>query len=236
VWLRSINSKEIKIVPIAEMYEKELNNQEISWIAHWRLIYPDLLNVTKGGEGACGNIPWNKNKHGYMSKEQRRKIGESNKERIVSQETRNKLSVKGLQQSKDTKSKISASNIIAQNNPELLELRRKRMIGNKFNVGHKPSELTKAILSRRFSGEKNPMYGQKHTAEELDKMRKASTGKATSEETKEKLRKKSLNKKYPNRKRLSGEIKKQWLEKVKAYWDKRKYVQIDNSLITTCRK
>ncbi len=54
-----------------------------------------------------------------------------------------KYDERGLYQSEETREKI-----------------RKAMMGNKHLEGHIPSEKTRKILSEKFSGKNNPMYGR----------------------------------------------------------------------------
>ena len=56
---------------------------------------------------------------------------------------------------------------------ELVEQSRQRMKGNSYGLGVKQSDKTRQWRKDRFKGDKNPMYGQHHTAEAKDKMSKA---------------------------------------------------------------
>jgi group I intron endonuclease len=48
--------------------------------------------------------------------------------------------------------------------------------GNRYNLGHKHTEETKKILSKKMKGENNPMYKHKHTEETKLKMSLAQKG------------------------------------------------------------
>jgi len=108
-------------------------------------------------------IPWNKGKK--MSKESRRKNSESKKKWFAnggvhpmkgkrhSEETKRKM--RGRKHSEETKKKIS----LAKRNPSA-ETRRKISLGN---IGKKHSEEHKRKMSKRMSGEKNPMFGKRIT-------------------------------------------------------------------------
>lgn len=74
--------------------------REVEWIAHYRSIHDDLLNVSGGGQG--GNLP----------QRVRDIIAEKNRGRPLSEEHRLKLSIshKGFQPTAETRAKLSAAN------------------------------------------------------------------------------------------------------------------------------
>ncbi|MFA5189043.1 MAG: hypothetical protein WC460_06830 [Patescibacteria group bacterium] len=124
VWLKReiAGDNNIRIIPIAEMYEMDLNQQEILWIAYWRSIYPDLLNLTDGG--SCGR-GWKHSEETIIkikklyTEEKRNKIRIQmlgNKHSVgcvVSVDTRKKLKWKGLgrTESEETKKKIAIAGL-----------------------------------------------------------------------------------------------------------------------------
>lgn len=94
----------------------------------------NLCNITSGGEGM----------HGYKhSKSARDKISESNRRRIVSDETKRIFSERSKGREKSEKEKDSA---------------RKRMMGNKLTLGMKHSKETIELMSLLRSGSKHPNF------------------------------------------------------------------------------
>lgn len=147
-----------------------------------------LINLTDGGEGNLGIPP-------KLSEERSRKISETLKRkyasgerksanigRIVSEETRLKLSLKskGRKMSEEAKKKMSLA-----------------AIGNKRNVGRITSEVTKQKIGLGNKGKVHSedqnkkasefRKGKKLSLAHIEKLRITSTGRKHSEETKKKL-------------------------------------------------
>lgn len=94
---------------------------------------------------------------------------------------------------------------------EFKEKQRKKQKGISYDEKYGPerSEEIKSKIGRKghigcdFKGEKNPMYGKKHTVESKQKMRLKKLGKKHTEETKEKM---SISKKGKSVPKLKGRI------------------------------
>lgn len=102
--------------------------------------------------------PWWKGKK--LSEEHKRKIGESQKGRVVSEETKNKL--RNCKRSDESKKRYSLSKMGSKNpafgkpkSPLNLKMLRKANLGNKYCLGVYPSEETRRKLSASRKGEKN---------------------------------------------------------------------------------
>jgi hypothetical protein len=170
IWLKeqSSNSDKIKIIPIAEMNKTDLDQQEILWIAYWRSIYTDLLNVTHGG--SCGRgykmppktieklrnrMIGNKYAKGRKhTEEEKRRIGEKSKGYKHTEEAKRRMSEinkgkhKGKHLSEENKLKIK----IYMNRPETKEKI------SKLVKGRKHSNETIQKLRQINSGKNNPNY------------------------------------------------------------------------------
>ena len=108
---------------------------------------PHLTNMTFGGEGPSGIIPWNKGKKGlfHHSEEAKQRISESEKGRKRSEETKQRMS----------------------------ESHKGKVAWNKGKKGiYHHSDETKLMMSESRNGEKNPMYGLHHSEETKLKMSK----------------------------------------------------------------
>lgn len=108
---------------------------------------PHLTNMTFGGEGPSGIIPWNKGKKGlfHHSEEAKQRISESEK---------------GKKRSEETKQRMSESH-------------KGKVAWNKGKKGiYHHSDETKLMMSESRNGEKNPMYGLHHSEETKLKMSK----------------------------------------------------------------
>ena len=106
------------------------------------------------------------NKGIKKSEEFRKLISESNKRRIVSDETRKKLSdnQKGRKHSEETKRKVGESS--------------KRRV---------TSDETRKLKSKQMSGEGNHMYGRTHTPEARERIGAAQRGKTISEDHRQRI-------------------------------------------------
>lgn len=155
------------IVLFDHLTREEAEEIEIELIAYHKSINDEFgYNIQNGG-----------NTTGTHSNETKRKIAESNRRRIISEETRQKMS--------DNHANFKGENSVW--------------------YGRHHTEQTKQKISLakkgQLAGEKNPMYGKrgkdspnfgrKHTIEARKKMSIANKGKIVSEETREKLRKNS---------------------------------------------
>lgn len=98
--------------------KKELDEQEIFWIAEYRKRGKAEYNIAKGGMGSTGVGYWLGKKRGPMSDEQKQKISSSEKGKkayIMTNDTRKKMSIAkkgnkhrlGKHLSEETKKKIS---------------------------------------------------------------------------------------------------------------------------------
>ncbi|MFA5395913.1 MAG: NUMOD3 domain-containing DNA-binding protein [Methanogenium sp.] len=97
---------------------------------------------------------------------------------------------KGFKLSDEQKRKVSLSKIGKKRKPFSNEWKRKlglAHIGNTYNVGKKLKEETKLKIGKSVSGEKNGMYGRKHTKEMKEKMRNRRLGMYMPEESRRKI-------------------------------------------------
>lgn len=126
-------------------------------------------------------------------------ISEKGKNRIISEETRLKMSQsqigkhKGKKHSKETKEKLSKSHIGLHHTEET-----KQKIGNAFR-GKTLSEEHKKKLSESKKGKNNPMYQKNFSEEHRKNLSKSRIGRTYSEESKRKMseaRKKYWKKKH----------------------------------------
>jgi len=83
------------------------------------------------------------------------------------------------------------------------EATRKRLLGNKYSLGHKHTDETKRKISESKMGEKNAFFGRKHSIETRNKISKSllgnqrRKGKPSSDETRAKISKKVSGKNHP---------------------------------------
>ncbi len=158
-WIRKLDLLGLK--PTVKLVEKttldKVNERETYWIRIWRKINKDyLLNISDGGDGVT------------MTDEVRKKISEANKGRKFSEEVKKKMS--------ETRR--------GENNSfygKKLSEKAKRKIG-KANKGRKMSEENKKKMSDRNKGKNNFFYGQDISGE-----KNIMFGKKHSEETKRKI-------------------------------------------------
>lgn len=155
------------IVLFDHLTKKEAEEIEIELIAYH--------NATDDNFGY--NIQHGGNTTGTHSEETRRKISESNKGRIVSEETRQKM--------RDNHADFKGENSVWFGRHHTEESKQKISLAKKGQlVGDK-----NPMYGKR--GKDNPNFGRKHTVEARKKMSIANKGKNVSEETREKLRKNS---------------------------------------------
>ena len=127
--------------------------------------------------------------------------GKCNSGRIVSLETRKKLSVamKGKMHSKETKQKMSNT-----------------QRGNTHAKGYKHTDDSKCKISIATTGKNNPMYGKHLSAEARRKISEGNKGKIISEE-----RKKAVSMQHKGKK-VAEETKRKISESNKKCWAERK--------------
>jgi hypothetical protein len=171
----------------------------ISFYGRVDLRVGNLTNLTNGGDGT----------YGYkLSKEHIEILKKVNSNRIVSVETRNKLSIinYGKKLSKETKDKIGNAN--RNISPERKEKLRVSNIGKKISEqtkrkmsearkgikGKKTSEQTKRKMSEAHKGKKR-IFSEDHK----NNIRKSKIGKTLSLESRNKISLANRGKKYPNR-------------------------------------
>lgn len=104
IWLNDvIDNKKIKVIfEIIEkgLSEKEAFEKEIEYIEHYKTLNYNLLNISKGGKGNKGQVPWNKGK--FYTKELKIKLSNSHLGKIGG--------MKGKKHSEKTKELISLRN------------------------------------------------------------------------------------------------------------------------------
>lgn len=106
IWLNQVIDEQEKSV-IFEVIEKELSekdafDKEIIYIQNYKNLGYNVLNVSEGGKGHKGNIPWNKGKKDHLTKEQKQLLSESHKGKVSGNKNKN--------HSKQTKEIISLKN------------------------------------------------------------------------------------------------------------------------------
>lgn len=124
-------------------------------ISQLRIVGVRLCNMTDGGDGTSG---WVK------TPEWRRKVGAAHRGKVISEETRKKLSISltGYRHTDEVKARMSASKM-----------------GMKNALGHKHSDVTKQKMSAAHIGNKS-RTGQKRTEAERLKVSIAMLGKSQS--------------------------------------------------------
>lgn len=137
--------------------------------------------------------------------------GEGNSGRIVSEETKRKLSEvnrgkgKGRRHSEETKKKLSK---IRKGRRISEETKRKLSEAHK---GKTHTDETKQKLSKLLSGERHPFYGKFPSEDHRNKIRESKLGKPRSEETKRKISEtfklKSISPSDETRKKISERVK-----------------------------
>lgn len=160
---------------------KELNEMEKFFIANYKATN-ELYNMTDGGDGPL---------HMVHSEESKKRISQSLKGKVVSKETREKLSRANKGQipwcagktgifSNDVLNKIREKRIGFKHTEECKErisqLSKGRIPWNKGKTGIYSEETRKQIsdkLKGRYAGENNPFYGKKHSEETKRRMREA---------------------------------------------------------------
>ena len=173
-WIRSLGGARPAIEALETDPPDGPDAAERRWIAVARLCGAGLTNMTDGGDGQSP---------GYRpSAEARRKNSESHKGKVLSEET---------------KAKISAALTRHEVNEET-----RRKIGD-ANRGRRWTEEQRSAHSERNAGERNGFFGRTHTdeakarmsrlgwhhsEETKAKMRAANTGYRHTEEAKEKIR------------------------------------------------
>jgi hypothetical protein len=112
------NIEPIIIVLCENLTEKiawKLEKKLIKTIGRFDLKLGPLLNLTDGGDGPSGRIPWNKGKKtgSYLTEEGRKKISEANLGKILSDDTKEKMRKANLGKilSDDTKEKLRLANL-----------------------------------------------------------------------------------------------------------------------------
>lgn len=116
-------------------------------------------NMTDGGDGATGKP---------MSDEHKKKISESNKGKIVSEETRMKQSISHKNPSEETRKKMRENHC--------------DMSGDKHPLwGKQRSEETRKKISDANKGKQSPMKGKNHTEQTKEKISRSKKGKYTGE-------------------------------------------------------
>ena len=93
IWLNEIIDVQ-KINVIFEVIEKQLKREEafekeIIYIENFKKLNYNILNISEGGKGNKGNIPWNKGKKGIYTDDHIKKLSESHKGHIGGMKNKN---------------------------------------------------------------------------------------------------------------------------------------------------
>jgi group I intron endonuclease len=149
---------ELAILAVFETPD-ELNDAEIFAIEKENTLAPNGYNLTSGGSGLSnpsaetrekiskskiGNKTFLGKKHTTATKEKMSKAAQNR-----SMETLAKISkaLTGRKLTTDTKNKLSKAHLGKKHTTEAKEKMSKRMLGNKFNLGKKATEQTRAKMS-----------------------------------------------------------------------------------------
>jgi hypothetical protein len=201
-WKQHAISEEIIIVK-DNLAEIEAFNLEIKLIAEFGrfdLGTGPLLNLTDGGEGGSGRIPWNKGISGVYvtSEETKKKISESSKGHTKSTETKERMSIASKGKTFSTEVREKISNSLKGNIP-----------WNKGKTGvYTKDTLAQMSKSSKKTYENNP--------ELKEKMRNLNKGKTLPEETKKKISESSKGH------TKSTETKERMSKSRIEYWKKKK--------------
>lgn len=155
---------ELSVICICESQE-ELDKKEDEFITeHKSMIYENGYNMVRGGKGRAPNF--------HHKEEHKQKMREFMKNRVVSDETKQKLS--------DTR-KGTKNNWSEETRQRVSEASRKKATGVKH------SEETKEKIRNSLKGRIGVTTGQKRTDEQKKRIGDASRGRKFSEETKQHL-------------------------------------------------
>lgn len=130
-WIRSLECDPI----VTLLEETDDLNRECHWIAFYRQLGCDLCNLTDGGEGTAGRRGTRKGHK--LSEETKQKIGDANRGRIRSPETKERIR-KALQ---------------GKPSPKSEEWRRKVSVSK---MGHSVSEETRKKIRESLLGRSSP--------------------------------------------------------------------------------
>jgi len=140
----------------------DLNEKEIFWIAYYKSQDPNIgYNIQKGGGSSFHCLSYE------QQEEIRKKAIERNRERKFSEETKQKM----------------RNSMLGKNTGKRNDETREKMSQNRKGkgIGNDPWNKGKEVgakLSTTKSGEKNPMWGKKHSEETKQKIREKSVGRA----------------------------------------------------------
>jgi hypothetical protein len=200
-WYKNLNKVIINEILIKEILvenlesQEELNEIEIKWISE-NIKNPLCMNAHIPNVGFYTSGPMSEHSKKKMSiaSKGKRKSEEhckNIKERIISEETRNKMSKSKLNMSDETKKKLSESQ---KGRKPTIETRKKL---SESKIGHTVSEETRLKMSKAKIGQivsdetrkklSDAAKNRNHTEESKIKMSKAKIGHVMSEETKKKI-------------------------------------------------
>jgi group I intron endonuclease len=152
---------EVSILCLCESQE-ELNKKEDEYITEYTsMIYENGYNMVRGGKGRAPNF--------QHKEEHKKKMSEFMKNRIVTDETRQKISNarKGVKNNWDEETRLRVA-----------EMSRKKATGVKH------SEETKEKIRKSLQGKPGTSLGKKRTEEQKKNIGNASRGRKFSEDTK----------------------------------------------------
>lgn len=180
----------LHVLPI-DVMDDVLNDYEVFYIMQYRECGFKMLNMSFGGKGrACRH-----------SEETKEKIRKANLGKIVSDESRARMSAaqKGGKRSEAHKARLSwKGRKHKEESKRKIGAKSKLRAGpNNVNYGKKRSEETKKkqseALKGKYTGEKANFFGKKHSEEVLSKMRETHLARWADPSFKEKMREAARN-------------------------------------------
>lgn len=184
-WLHKLRAKGLRpvmvvIETIRNSDDGDWQERERFWIAHYRALGEPITNLDTGGNG--GKL---------QAAETKEKIRQANLGRVVTEETRLKISLSKSNPSEETREKLRQAKLGKKQSPETIVARAAGMRGRK----HSPETIEKLKVARRAWAalrpkappRVRPKVERKPISEETrERLRLSHMGKTQSEETKRK--------------------------------------------------
>jgi len=178
--IKKYNKENFSRIIIAIAYSREeLNQLEIQYIKlHNAVENENYYNISLGGDSPMSGRK--------MTEQHKQKISESEKGKIISEETKGKMKIAKIGTSRNKETKLKISN-------------------------YQKNKIVSEETKEKMRGENNHFYGKHHSEESKLKMSNSLKGRKHSEETKNKMKKSSKKKgENPNARKIicitTGEI------------------------------